>query len=241
MAERKLLTIPLPGADQVLLYRPVGSQPSALERRLGMAGLDYTVCEAELEAVDLAPRASTTGITLAIVDTRLLLDGQPTRLHLWRQAAPGLKLLAPGLKLLLLEVGGEPLTGETALELLQIGVRGLVPGALSVKTFHKAVESVLRGEFWFSRRVLEDALAASLARPDVPATQSSTLPGAWGASVGLTPREDQMLSLLLLGLSNKAIARRLDVSPETVKKTVARIYRKFGIHSRGELIARLLR
>jgi DNA-binding NarL/FixJ family response regulator len=232
MAERKLLTIPLPGVDRLLFCRPAGSHPSALERRLGMAGWDCAVQEAALEAADLAPRARTTGVTLAIVDTRLLLDGQPTRLHLWRQAVQGLKLL-------LLEVGGEHLTGETALEWLRIGVHGLVPGDLSVKAFHKAVESVLRGELWFSRRVLEDALAASLAR-DVSTTQSSTLPGSWSTSVDLTPREDQMLNLLLLGLSNKTIARRLDVSPETVKKTVARIYRKFGIHSRGQLIARLL-
>jgi DNA-binding NarL/FixJ family response regulator len=104
------------------------------------------------------------------------------------------------------------------------------------ETTLEAVESVLKGELWFSRRVLGDALAASLAR-DVPATQSSTPPGTRGTSVDLTPREDQMLNLLLLGLSNKAIARRLDVSPETVKKTVARIYRKLGVNSRGELIA----
>ena len=57
------------------------------------------------------------------------------------------------------------------------------------------------------------------------------------ASLGLTPRELEVLHLLAAGQANKEIARALGVSPNTVKTHLARLFEKLGASSRTEAIA----
>ncbi|HEX6525016.1 MAG TPA: LuxR C-terminal-related transcriptional regulator, partial [Streptosporangiaceae bacterium] len=54
----------------------------------------------------------------------------------------------------------------------------------------------------------------------------------------LTPRERRVFELAAQGLSNDAIASRLQISPGTVKTHLEHIYTKLGIHSRRELMLR---
>jgi DNA-binding CsgD family transcriptional regulator len=62
------------------------------------------------------------------------------------------------------------------------------------------------------------------------------------ASLGITERERQVLQLLADGRSNKEIAARLGLSPNTVKTHVARLFEKLRVARRTEaiLIAREL-
>jgi DNA-binding NarL/FixJ family response regulator len=53
----------------------------------------------------------------------------------------------------------------------------------------------------------------------------------------LTPREREVLELLAEGLSNKLIARRLQISEHTVKFHVSSIYAKLGASSRTEAVS----
>src|SRR4051812_20392396 len=53
----------------------------------------------------------------------------------------------------------------------------------------------------------------------------------------LCRREKQVLSRLLIGDSEKQVALALSISPETVHIYVKRIYRKFSVHARCELMA----
>jgi len=61
-------------------------------------------------------------------------------------------------------------------------------------------------------------------------------------SLGLSPREVEILAAFASGQSNKELARRLGISPNTVKTHVARIYEKLGVGRRVQAIdkARLL-
>jgi DNA-binding NarL/FixJ family response regulator len=54
----------------------------------------------------------------------------------------------------------------------------------------------------------------------------------------LTPREVDMLSAIADGLSNKAIARRFDISLHTVKFHVESLFRKLGARTRAEAVAK---
>jgi DNA-binding NarL/FixJ family response regulator len=66
--------------------------------------------------------------------------------------------------------------------------------------------------------------------------------GFWpGARLGLTQRESEVLSLMVDGSSNRAIAAELVVGEETVKSHVRSIYRKLAVTDRAAAVATALR
>jgi DNA-binding CsgD family transcriptional regulator len=60
------------------------------------------------------------------------------------------------------------------------------------------------------------------------------------ALLGLSHRETEVLSWVMQGKDNKAIAAQLSINISTVRKHLESIYRKFGVHSRTEAIAQTL-
>jgi LuxR family transcriptional regulator, maltose regulon positive regulatory protein len=82
------------------------------------------------------------------------------------------------------------------------------------------------------------ALTARLATwqvlPEDAAPQRLASATPWG---GLSARESEVLELLAQGLSNKLIARRLDLSLHTVKRHVANVLGKLGVSSRAQAAA----
>lgn len=58
------------------------------------------------------------------------------------------------------------------------------------------------------------------------------------SALGISPRELAVLHELADGRSNKEIARRLKVSPNTVKTHVARLYEKLGAERRTDAVKR---
>ena len=68
--------------------------------------------------------------------------------------------------------------------------------------------------------------------PGQPALQER----AWLAAMGLTPRQSDVLALLLKGLPNKLIARELNLSVDTVKDHVAAVLRALGVNSRTQAV-----
>jgi DNA-binding NarL/FixJ family response regulator len=55
------------------------------------------------------------------------------------------------------------------------------------------------------------------------------------AGLPLTPREREMVVLVMKGLGNKDVARQLELSEQTVKNALFALYQKLGITSRTEL------
>ena len=98
--------------------------------------------------------------------------------------------------------------------------------------------------------VLADRLAALLA--DVPGLRLAA-PGEpadvalvdWRgrleADLALTPREHEVLALIAEGASNKAIARRLMISVNTVKFHIASLFDKLDAEGRTEAVAQAAR
>jgi len=56
------------------------------------------------------------------------------------------------------------------------------------------------------------------------------------SSAGLTPREDQILSLIGLGLTNREIGGRLGIAEQTVKNTVTMVLAKLGVQRRTQAV-----
>jgi DNA-binding CsgD family transcriptional regulator len=67
--------------------------------------------------------------------------------------------------------------------------------------------------------------------------------GDWGTGCSrvtdpLTARERNVLAMICEGLSNKRIARALEISPETVKSHVKHIFLKLAVGTRTEAVFR---
>ena len=76
---------------------------------------------------------------------------------------------------------------------------------------------------------------------DVHGAGGPAAPGGAGlhmgmATLGLTPRQTDVLAWLLKGLPNKLIARELNVSVDTVKDQVAAVLRALGVNSRTQAV-----
>jgi DNA-binding NarL/FixJ family response regulator len=128
------------------------------------------------------------------------------------------------------------------------GAMGFVPKRSSNEALYDALQVVMSGGIYVptmamgmgSERSAQpgDAGAArqaldvvqSLARPEDAQTQPAL------ESLGLTPRQTEVLALLLQGKPNKLIARDLNVSVETVKDHVAAVLRALGVSSRTQAV-----
>lgn len=60
-------------------------------------------------------------------------------------------------------------------------------------------------------------------------------------AVDLTPRERQIVKLVVEGCSNQQIAARLRIRPQTVKNQLSAIYAKSGVRNRLQLAVFALR
>lgn len=114
---------------------------------------------------------------------------------------------------------------------------------LDPRFIDRAIQDGLRGVI--SKGLDADELVTALVRlrsgEEVVVDHVSTLdpPGLLKDAVGLdlTDREIEMLVLCVEGLTNKEIGARLDLSPNTVKKHLSRVYFKGSFPNRAAAVA----
>jgi len=106
------------------------------------------------------------------------------------------------------------------------GVRGIFFRETSQENLLKGLRAMLGGAYWLPRSVLEAHFEKTRreARPASP------------AAVQLTRKETETLKLLVGGHSNSVIARRLGVSPHTVKTHLYNVFRKIGVRNRVQAV-----
>ncbi|CAA9561290.1 MAG: hypothetical protein AVDCRST_MAG18-1101 [uncultured Thermomicrobiales bacterium] len=131
-------------------------------------------------------------------------------------------------ELVALVLGAEG-TEEATLETLVAGARGYLPRESSGEELVAAVRAVAAGLL-----VLHPVPAASLLERLLERPRPSP---AIGPGETLSPRELEVLQALAGGLTNRAIARRLSVSENTVKFHVSSILTKLAAASRAEAVA----
>jgi DNA-binding CsgD family transcriptional regulator len=117
--------------------------------------------------------------------------------------------------------------GETCLVILVAGSEGDKPGLLARHASANQIDAAIR------------AVAAGLIvrSPDAVETGFGALRESDGHAL-LTPRELEVLGALAEGMTNKAIARRLNISLHTVKFHVESLFRKLGARTRTEAVAK---
>jgi DNA-binding NarL/FixJ family response regulator len=88
----------------------------------------------------------------------------------------------------------------------------------------------MAGQYW-----LGQSLVTHLLEIVRPLLQSSSATAAGSVADRLTPRERQVLNLVVAGCSNKEIAQQFAVSEQTVKHHLTRMFDKVGASNRLEL------
>ena len=106
---------------------------------------------------------------------------------------------------------------------LHNGAIGFVLKHRSPEALQSAIRAALAGEMW-----LEQSTMAALFRAE-PASN-----GNHGSK--LTPREREIIELVVLGLQNKVIANRLCISSTTVRHHLTSIFEKLDVSNRLELM-----
>lgn len=120
----------------------------------------------------------------------------------------------------------------TFLAAIRAGVVGYVLKDASALEVAATIRAVVGG-----KAVCPAALCMSLFR-HVAQQTSVPAPISWGADVGLSRREQQLVELLRERLTNKEIALRLGLSEQTVKNHVHHILRKLGARNRRGIVER---
>jgi len=183
-----------------------------------------TELDAALDLVQAEDASDAHAALAAAPDTELIV------LDLTLPRSDGFELLSelrrdwPGIPLLVLSATHDRATVERALDL---GAMGFIP-----KTANPAM---LLGAL---RQAVEGMHAICVEEGDAPCGDGVQI---GPRALGLTPRQADVLKLLVEGKPNKLICRDLRLSEGTVKVHVSAILRALNVHSRSQAIIELAR
>jgi DNA-binding NarL/FixJ family response regulator len=102
----------------------------------------------------------------------------------------------------------------------ELGAQTVLLKGTDLATMFIGLPRILAFETWLSKDLINALLAAPAASPN--------------ASFGLSPRQWDVATLLTRGLTNKQIARQLGISDKNVQQITGAVYKRLGVHSRGE-------
>jgi len=115
------------------------------------------------------------------------------------------------------------------LRAIQLGARGVILKDCATELLFEAMTRVMAGQSSVGQTLVDDLL-------DVVRSLAHQRPGtARDQPFGLTPREREVLALVVAGCANKEIAQRFAVSEETIKHHLTRMFDKVGAANRLEL------
>ena len=115
---------------------------------------------------------------------------------------------------------------------LGAGACGYIPKSLSNPEIAEALARILSGEVFVPFTLSQGHGAES-------EEHETDGPDLHAAQMSFTRRQLDVLRALMLGSSNKRIAKALNIAEGTVKIHLANIFRIMGVRSRAEVIARL--
>jgi DNA-binding NarL/FixJ family response regulator len=113
------------------------------------------------------------------------------------------------------------------LEAVRAGALGfLVHGQFSPAELVQAIHAVAGGEAHLSPSAARALMTAVRERPAGPVADPH----------GLSPRERQIMDLMVAGEPNSGISARLGIAEKTVRNQVSQIYRKLNVRNRAQAV-----
>jgi DNA-binding NarL/FixJ family response regulator len=193
--------------------------------QLGQPGESVEVIEAAGYAEALERIAATPELDLVLLDLRM-------------PGVSGFVALAdiedryPDLPVVIMTGDEEP---ELVREAFDHGALGFIPKSSPPPVILAALRLVLSGGTYVPPQIMAASRAAS-ARPAPPAVTTYAADPALALSLGLTPRQNDVLTLLLAGKSNKVISRDLNLAEGTVKNHVAAVLKALNVDTRVQAV-----
>ena len=146
------------------------------------------------------------------------------------EAARRIKAQSPGASVLALTMYEDD---QYFFEMLRAGASGYVPKRAAPDELASAIRAVSRGEVFIHPSLAGRLVQDYLQRRDMEVQEQ--------AAGDLTPREQEVLTLIAQGLSNNEIADQLVISAKTVDRHRENIMRKLNLHNRVDLVKYALR
>jgi DNA-binding NarL/FixJ family response regulator len=132
------------------------------------------------------------------------------------EATRRIRAVAPGVNVVLLTAFSDR---KRILDAIDAGAVGYLLKDVEPGELVRGLEAAARGESPLSPKAAQALVTAR---------------GRGGDQPQLTPREDEVLSLVAEGLPNKLIARRLEISEKTVKAHLTSIFQRIGVTDRTQ-------
>ena len=120
----------------------------------------------------------------------------------------------------------ESVDGADLTRALELGARGLVFRDSAADVLFKSIHSVLAGQYWIASDAVVD-VPAGLRKLEAELRRRRVF--------GLTPRELDIVRMVISGCTNKEIGVKLAIGENTVKSHLTHIFNKVGASSRIEL------
>jgi DNA-binding NarL/FixJ family response regulator len=115
------------------------------------------------------------------------------------------------------------------LDAIEAGAAGVIPKTSPAGVMQEALRTVLDGGVYLPPALLARRATAGYAEPEAAPATAAEL-------TSLTPRQRDVLRLLIEGKTNKLICRELALSESTVKTHLASIFRRLGATSRTQAV-----
>lgn len=132
----------------------------------------------------------------------------------------------PSLPIVIMSGEDDP---ELMRQAIEHGALGFIPKSSGAEVILNALRLVLSGGTYLPRQIM--SAPRKVAPAPAPARPSPRLTG-----LGLTPRQVDVLELLVAGKSNKAICRELNLAEGTVKTHIAAVFKALNVTSRVQAV-----
>lgn len=188
-----------------------------------------SVIEAATFDAALDRLAENPNVELALFDLAMPGISGPEGLSVVKETYPGIRVAI---------VSGSEERNDVV-KAVAMGLNGYVPKSLADDEIVGALQDILDGRVFVPRFMT----VGNTAQP-VRISSSETAPASKGDPGGgatyksISPRQRDVLDCVRRGLSNKEIARELDIAEGTVKIHLAALFSHFGARNRTELATR---
>jgi len=209
---------------KVLIVDEHALMREALTNALAELGRPVAVLEADSLQAALAHLAAHPDIDLVLVDLQLPDASEANVLA---------RLRATGSKAAIVVVSAAD-KRATVLAALASGAAGFISKRSNSAVLMGALRLVLAGGAYVPSEVLREEMAS----PRPPERLEAPAATHWrsGRELGLTPRQMDVLVLLVQGKPTKVISRQLNLATGTVKTHTAAIFRALGVANRTEAV-----